>query len=198
MLSLGPDATRFIIARHYERVYWSGFCKLMVSTGADMRQPCGCPVGSPHLWLPGPVAPKFDRCVYVRAGGAGWSMGYASKLAPGSGFKGLVVTMWYGASSRFQVTLEKDGQPLALEGRDGFKGLRNVHLNNVLLLNFSSRVVSGRTYPIHRLSFQIACDEHTQLVAAYRLVGRLQRNRKSYFSWLPKELVRYIRYLLFE
>ena len=36
------------------------------------------------------------------------------------------------------------------------------------------------------------------MVKSYQIIGKLRRNEKSYFSWLPKEIIKVIQELVME
>jgi hypothetical protein len=178
-------------ADYYERAYWRKFIALFDSLGQDFRDSYGRTV--PHLCRPAERAatrPDFPiRGGLYRPREVRWIVGYRGdiRVPQFSHVRGLVCLVEFGQPSRLRVDITYDSD-------------RNLcRLNDVPLTALHMRrKLRGQAawYWTTTLYFQIDCRREMALFDAARAIKRLRRSRKSYFSWLPKELLALIQALV--
>lgn len=211
-----PGAVRARFAAYYEALHWRKFLALWASLGTQFCLSCGCADSD----VPRPVADRpgmayrywagreyYERPT-TRPGGyhAGW------RIAPRAdwqkpelrGLTGLVTAIWFGRSSKLRLDVTGAA---ALEvgdttyySADPCIRLNGTELTFLLIKHRPAGTLdrTGKRYFWETsLYLQIDCREEMERVkAAHRLVAQLRRNHKSYFSWLPRDLICLIQFLL--
>ena len=173
-------------AAYYERAYWRKFIALYASIGRDLRDSAG------RLWVrrepeeASPTRPDFPAISNIyRRREVRWVVGYRGdvRLPAFSHLQGLVCLIEFGGPSQLR---------LDITFQDGL-----CHLNGVSLTGlYMRRKQRGDARWTTRLYFQIDCRAELAALDAVRAVKRLWRSSyKSYFSWLPREIVVYIQTL---
>jgi hypothetical protein len=117
---------------------------------------------------------------------------------------GLVCKIRFGSPSQLKLEIvnNRAGPPFRSRVYEPEAG-KTITLNEIPLTFLmidekpDGKVDGDRVVYNKRLYFQIDCREEMRVVDAYHLIAALRRNEKSYFSRLPKEMIRLIQAFLF-
>jgi hypothetical protein len=179
------------ITRYYETMYFEKYDRLIKSMEIDYCLSCGCPE---YTWHTDKRVTQPHVNIRYRAD---------HKKPALHNFTGLVCKLTLGLPSiltlrvsetircddvNVSLFLPKDGQPLTMN-------------DTPITFLMVERKPDGRTnIPVYNMQdyFQIDCRREMRLLTdAYHYIAKLRRNEKTYFSLLPKEMIRLIQKFLF-